>query len=324
MAFGLKGRGKNSSIAKETLLPLAPISDAEGTIRYPSAYPVSKTTDYVAFKFYDYRPPFQAINNSGGGEFIGVGQVYGAYNASVQQANLVKADGFTPIFMYMPQDIQGQYGANWGGASFGATFQALARTMGRTGLPNLGSLGDSISAISTGLKTATYKATVDALNSGLKTSVSLSQLMGGVSGTIVNPNVEMMYESPELRGFQLRFKMQARNKDESIAIKKICYQFKKALHAGFGGSVIGGATHAGGFITVPKIVQVSFMTGSQLNVYVPQYKPCAITQVDVNYTPDGAWSPIDNGAPIATEIAVTFKETKLIYAQEINIQGASY
>ena len=58
--------------------------------------------------------------------------------------------------------------------------------------------------------------------------------MGGVSGTILNPNVEMMYEAPELRGFQLRFKMQARSKNESIAIKKLCYQFKKALHASYG------------------------------------------------------------------------------------------
>ena len=321
-----KGSGENSDFTQR--LPLAPIPiSSTSVVRYPSAPYIGDTTDYVGFKFYDYKPPFQAVDRlKGTGGGIGVGAVYGQYNASVQvgENNLKPAKGFSPMFLYMPQDIQGQYGANWGGASFGANFKGLSETFARGGMPNLNSFANTISSLTGSLKTASYKAAVDAMNKGLGTSVTLKQLMGGVSGTIMNPNVEMMYESPELRGFQLRFKMQARNKDESINIKKICYQFKRALHAGFGGSVAFTATHAGSMITVPKIVQVSFMTGSDLNVYVPQYKPCAITQVDVNYTPDGAWAPLDGGAPVATEISVTFKETKLIYAQEINFDGASY
>jgi hypothetical protein len=133
----------------------------------------------------------------------------------------------------------------------------------------------------------------------------------------------MMYESPEMRGFQLRFKMQARSALEATAIKTLCYQFKKALHASYGGQNFGGLAETSGFITVPKLCQVSFMTGTSLNQYVPQYKPCAITQVDINYTPDGAWASLTDGAPVATELAVTFKETKLIYSQEITM-GASY
>lgn len=291
------------------------------SIRYPEAYEIGETSDYVGFKFYDYKPPFQATGKGNPG---GIGGRYNAYNASIQEENLTPAKGYEPIFLYMPQDIQGQYGANWGGASFGATFQNLARMIGRSGVPDINSLGNTVQAAISGLKTAGYKAAVDGLNKGLGTSVSLSQLMGGVSGTILNPNVEMMYEAPELRGFQLRFKMQARSKNESIAIKKLCYQFKKALHASYGGGAFGDAVEVGGFITVPKICRVSFMTGKSLNKYVPQYKPCAITQVDVNYTPDGAWASLADGAPVATELAITFKETKLIYAQEINFQGASY
>ena len=321
-----KGSGENSEFGQR--LPLVPTKiSSTSVIRYPSAPYIGDTTDYVGFQFYDYKPPFQAVDRfKGTGGGIGVGAVYGQYNASVQvgDKNLKPAKGFSPMFLYMPQDIQGQYGANWGGASFGANFKNLAELAGRGGIPNLNSFANTISGLVGSFKHATYKTAVDAMNKNLGTSVSLKQLMGGVSGTIMNPNVEMMYESPELRGFQLRFKMQARNQGESVNIKKICYQFKRALHAGFGGSVAFTATHAGSMITVPKICQVSFMTGGDLNVYVPQYKPCAITQVDINYTPDGAWASLDNGAPVATEIAVTFKETKLIYAQEINLQGASY
>jgi hypothetical protein len=118
--------------------------------------------------------------------------------------------------------------------------------------------------------------------------------------------------------------MQARDLGESQAIRALCTQFKRALHASFGGTTFGNMADTSQMITVPKIVRVSFMTGSKLNEYVPQYKPCALTQVDVNYTPDGAWAAYDGGAPVATELALTFKETKLIYSQEITDNGASY
>ena len=314
--------GKTIKIGN-TLQP-QPLSVGNGSIRYPSQYPISDDTDYVSFQFYDYKPPFQATNKSSGAGRFTVGQSYQSYNASIQNENLTKAEGYKPVFLYMPQDIQGQYGANWGGASFGAMFQQLARGIGRSGIPNMSSLNETINAITGSMKTAGYKATVDALNKGLGTSVSLSQLMSGVSGTIVNPNVEMMYEAPELRGFQLRFKMQARDLGESQAIRALCTQFKRALHASFGGTTFGNMADTSQMITVPKIVRVSFMTGSKLNEYVPQYKPCALTQVDVNYTPDGAWAAYDGGAPVATELALTFKETKLIYSQEITDNGASY
>lgn len=313
--------GKTQNIGNR--IPLVPqqYTTSSTTLRYPHSIPVLSTTDYVAFKFYDYKPPFQSVNKSTGA--FSAGQSYNAYNASIQQQNLTEAEGYRPVFLYMPQDIQGQYGANWGGASFGAIFQQFARTVGRSGVPNMDSIKNTLDTITGSMKTAGYKAAVDAMNKGLGTSVSLSQLMSGVSGTIVNPNVEMMYEAPELRGFQLRFKMQARDLGESQAIRGICTQFKRALHASYGGNTFGGGVTTGQMITVPKLVQVSFMTGSKLNEYVPQYKPCALTQVDVNYTPDGAWATLPDGSPVATELALTFKETKLIYSQEIS-NGASY
>jgi|TARA_A200000159_G_scaffold110638_1_gene103691 hypothetical protein len=326
MAYSEAEQKDHQSVTDSAKKGKVNIISARGTafnktsIRYPEKYDIGVDSDYVAFKFYDYQPPFQVKNKKGG---EGVGRAYNDYNAGIQKENLKEAEGYQPIFMYMPQDIQGQYGANWGGASFGVTFTNLARMIGSGGIPDLGSFNRTVQGVLTGPKVAGFKMAVDNLNKGLGSSVSLSQLMSGVSGTIVNPNVEMMYESPEMRGFQLRFKMQARSALEATAIKTLCYQFKKALHASYGGQTFGGLAETSGFITVPKLCQVSFMTGTSLNQYVPQYKPCAITQVDINYTPDGAWASLTDGAPVATELAVTFKETKLIYSQEITM-GASY
>ena len=65
------------------------------------------------------------------------------------------------------------------------------------------------------------------------------------------------------------------------------------------------------------------MTGNELNEYVTQYKPCAITGVDINHTPDGAWAAYKGGAPVATEIKISFKELKLIFCTRDRQQGAS-
>ena len=144
----------------------------------------------------------------------------------------------------------------------------------------------------------------------------------------------MMYQSSTMRGFSLRFKMQARSEYENKQIKQICTTFKRAMLPTYGGEVIGRGVGPGtptdkkpgngNFITLPKIVQVSFMTGGTLNEYITQYKPCAITGVDINHTPDGAWAAYKGGAPVATELKITFKELKLIFSQEIASEGASF
>jgi len=68
---------------------------------------------------------------------------------------------------------------------------------------------------------------------------------------------------------------------------------------------------------VPAIVDVTFMTGNSPNPNVTQFKPCAITDLDISYTPDGAWSTYTDGSPVATTLKVTLQELKMLYADEI-------
>ena len=69
------------------------------------------------------------------------------------------------------------------------------------------------------------------------------------------------------------------------------------------------------------------MTGNKLNPYVTQYKPCAITNVNINYTPDGSYATYEDGSPVATMLQVQFKELKLVFEDEIPLSDvpiASY
>ena len=47
-----------------------------------------------------------------------------------------------------------------------------------------------------------------------------------------------------------------------------------------------------GFIKVPKVCAVSYMKGGYPHPYLPKYKMCAITDVNVNYTPDNNYGSV--------------------------------
>ncbi len=281
-------------------------SSDSSAMRYPKHQDITANSDYVTFEFYEYEPPF--ANEGGGTKKTN-------YSASVSDDILG-----TPkekIILYMPEDIQSEYGANWGGAGFGLISKGLMGGAADVfdGTFNIGTAFEEGMAAANG---ATQRKTVDLVvglaNKALGTSVTTNQALGGMEGKVVNPNVEMMYEAPEMRGFSLGFKMFASNEVESNEIRKICNTFKKNMLPTFGGA----------FIKVPNIVKVTFMTGNSPNQFVSQFKPCAVTSTNINYTPDGSWATYREGRPVATQLTLQFKELKMIFADDITIDGASY
>ena len=47
------------------------------------------------------------------------------------------------------------------------------------------------------------------------------------------------------------------------------------------------------------------------------FKRCSISNVEVNYTPDGTYATHPDGAPVSVELRLSFMETKVVFAQEI-------
>ena len=72
-----------------------------------------------------------------------------------------------------------------------------------------------------------------------------------------------------------------------------------------------------GFIGVPDLCRVAFMHGGNEHEALPRFKMCAITQVDVNYTPDGTYATYYDGQPVAVQLTISFQETKLVFSEEI-------
>ena len=220
----------------------------------------------------------------------------------------------------MHQDLSTEQKQNWVGKKFtrvGAAaisalngdFSNLGNTLKDT-RGNLGALSDALKA--------------SALNKipGVGGNLSINDLSGSTRGVVLNPNAELLYDSPDLREIGMVFKLVPQNKAESKIIKQIVDAFRTASLPTFGSneSIKAGNNQqisGSNWIQVPMLCKFTFMKGSNNNDWIAQYKPCGIVQVQVNYTPDGTYASLWDGSPVATELSIRFVETKLIFSKEI-------
>jgi len=301
-------------------LPEASLPSAVSSLRYPNK-DINENGDYVLFKFKKYQAPFgdrKKVDVEGGN-----GKVYD-YNQSNEY--VPAGEDYKTIIMYMPEDISTGFKANWGGKAFSNIGAGLLVGLGAGDAGSkLKSLGESASSQFDNLLPKGGAAAIQkAITKITGDTISNNDIFGSISGAVLNPNVELLFDSIDMRNFNLKFKLVPRNSDESAIINEICKIFKMCTLPGRNPGKVFGFENKGtanDFIAVPNLCQVSFMRGPKEHQSLPRYKMCAITNVDVNYTPDGAYATYADsknpGQPVAIELAIGFQETKLVFSDEI-------
>ncbi len=231
----------------------------------------------------------------------------------------------------MPQDLSTEFRHDWQGKSFTSLGRAAVAALGAGNFDYAAGLktSDTFTAFTTAIGAAGLN-----LIPGVGGNISMNDISGSSRGIILNPNAEVLYEAPNLRELGMVFKMFPRNALEAKKILKICQTFRRMSSPSYGvkdSEVVDLAgenndlTQRGtNYIHVPKLCRFHFMSGAGLNNKLAQYKPCAITRVQVNYTPDGTYATYSDGSPVAIELQLGFMETKLIFANEISDTGESF
>lgn len=321
-----------------------------GNIRYPADVTSSSKSSYVLFDFYNYVPPFGSkvgklanvttLKNDGETSKLikkdqnFINENLSAYNQTGIAGNYEPVESQPQLMLYMPDDIQDAYKADWEGKAFGSATAGVLASAGQAGTANkLKSALRTAGGIANRLPVNAAASLITGLAKNITgDQISASDVFAGISGVIKNPNVELLFQKMNLRTFDLSFKLSPYNAGEAEDIKTIVSTFKRAMLPsyslgdskvfGFEGDdspVTGTQSFAieAGFIKVPQLCQVMFMHGDGRNRYLPKYKMCAITDVGVNYTPDGNYAVFDGGDPVATELKISFMETKLIFAEDV-------
>ena len=317
--------------------PLNGKKPEESTVRYPKDIK-DPESDYIFFQFGKYKPPFSQEASQGGG----TRNAYEQYNASVTNLDLKKVSVYNPIeegiaevetiILPMPQDLSNELKSDWSAKSF--------TRLGRTAIAaaaggRFGEVARTVGDVAGNLQSIQGAIVSNVLNKipGVGGNLSINDITGSTRGIVLNPNAEVLYDSPNMREIGMVFKMVPRNKTEAANIKKICDAFRAASLPRYGAdgeseTFIGANDNGTGagenknitgdnFIRVPLLCKFTFMKGGKKHPWLAQFKPCAITRVQVNYTPDGTYATYEGGSPVATELSINFLESKVIFTNEV-------
>jgi hypothetical protein len=215
------------------------------------------------------------------------------------------------IQLPMPNALNTSYGMMWGedntalfdflmrGADAGSTFSGMAKAIGS---------GDA-SALRNQGTDALVSKTLAANNAFGNGGVS------AMTGLAANPKKEMVFEGVSFRTFQLRYKMFPKNFQELMTIDQIVRLLKFHMHPEY--------KSEGKYTFIyPSEFDITFYTmDGYENKWVTKIGTAVLTDLSVDYTPDGQWvnyGGIDSsGAPNAFEINMTFKELSILTKEDI-------
>ena len=137
--------------------------------------------------------------------------------------------------------------------------------------------------------------------------ISADELLARSTGSILNPNAELLFQGPVLRDFGFKFLMVARSEAEAKMIRRIIRFFK-----------IGAAPiHLGGpaLLRTPNIFQLEYKAGKESLNTVNKFNEMALRTITVDYAPDGFWTAYQDSHPVAVVMSLQFSELKPIYQE---------
>jgi len=136
-------------------------------------------------------------------------------------------------------------------------------------------------------------------------------------GAVPNPNTELLFNGPYLRGFSFIFKMSPRGPKEAKDVRTIIRYFKQAMSVKRTESVL--------LLKSPHTFAISYLTGKDAHPYLNKFKECALTSCSVNYTPYGSYMTygkkkndnrtpdIDTHSMVAYELTLGFQELEPVF-----------
>ena len=136
-----------------------------------------------------------------------------------------------------------------------------------------------------------------------------SNILGRTTGQVINPNMELTFNGPKMRTFNFGFRMTPRTPSEARIIRRMIKFFKQYMAPEKTESTL--------FLNPPKIFRLEYLyNGSDDHPWLNKFKPCALTQFTVNYTPDGSYMTYDDGSMTCYNITMGFNEMEVVYSND--------
>ena len=151
-------------------------------------------------------------------------------------------------------------------------------------------------------------------------------LLTRTTGAIMNPNMELLFSSPNIRNFSFAFTLAPRSREEAKTVIKIIRFFKQGMAPIRSKSRL--------FLKSPHTFRLAYKHKASKNErrdgnnvatdhpYLNKFKECAMGSFGVNYTPNGAYSTYEDGVMTAYQITMNFQEMNPIYNDDYGSSGS--
>jgi hypothetical protein len=149
-------------------------------------------------------------------------------------------------------------------------------------------------------------------------AVGINNLLGRF-GTVLNPNLELLFSGPQLRPFEFKFQMSAREKEEGENIKAIINFFKKNM-------AVKKSDGAGIFLKAPNtfLIEYKYNGSDTTHPGINLIKECALLSCSVEYTPLGTFMTYPDGTMVSYSMSLSFSELEPIYSTDYDSHPIGY
>jgi len=146
-------------------------------------------------------------------------------------------------------------------------------------------------------------------------AAGVSGLLSRVGGAVLNPNLELLFQGPQLRPFNFTFRLSPRNKEEAQQVKYIIRFFKQNM------SVKNSDVNL--FLKTPNVFQIKYHLAGDTKGDHPslnRIKICALQSCSVDYTPDGSYMTFNDAGATMTSYNLTlqFQELEPVTEKDYN------
>ena len=211
----------------------------------------------------------------------------------------------TAIALHMPNLLSSRYSAQYDEENTALLGGAIA---GGGALAEAIKGGDAKQGVVDSLKVGSAAGTAFALG-----AANIAGVGGGISRLTriaTNPRKEVIFKNVDFRTFQFDYQFYPRNAQEAQYVQNIIKEFKYHMHPEF--------KDENAFLyTYPSEFDIAYYHGSDENKSINKHTSCVLTELTVNYAPQGQFTAFKDGTPTQINLVLTFKELALLTKDQI-------
>ena len=225
---------------------------------------------------------------AGAGVAVGYGKVLEQANSGLNATKSMKRLK-SAIALHVPNEVTVGYRATYGeeelGAIFGAAAEAATNGTSALGAAKYGAQG--------------------AVNKGMELNPARSML-SALYKAVPNPRKEQLFKSMEFRRFSMNYQFAPRSPKEADNVKRIINTFKFYMHPEFQNNV------NKMLYLFPSEFDIVYYFGDKEHPHLNKISTCVLTDMQVNYSPNGQFATHVDGFPTQINVNMSFLELETL------------